>query len=314
MRLHRFAVIVLSFLTAPFAAGDHFPIAQGKTWLFSYLDQRGGWGDVLIDSGTVSWQMVQVTTDGAAPGTVTTTVRMLRTFNQYRKTYKPGGMMAGTANDSIFSPPRSKMDTVFFTSSTMETGIASRGDTCWSFVHDPKASFPAGKVSIRDTVVQYKGQATAASIIDQKSCRSRFSDRISYITVQDVGPVEYHNRSPEDLMDAFWETEWKLVDVATSVGHGEKPSTSTRTPLIRIHDKGIFFEGQVSCPGTLVVSFYNVNGVLLRTVETGISSAGFRRIEIPVSFRRGAPHASVPCIVRLVAPDGTHVTGMTALY
>jgi hypothetical protein len=309
MKPHLAMIAALLGVSASLAAGDHFPIAQGKTWLFNYIDKRGGWGSVITDSGTVSWRMQQVTTDGIAPGKVTTTVSICRTFGQIRKSFRPG-RTSEAAYDSIFSPPRTSVDTVYVASSNQETGVLFKGDTCWSFVHDPKATLPGGKLSIRDTVVQYNGQATAASIIDQSPCRSEYSDQSFYITAKDIGPVEYRNTSSEHLMDAFWATEWKLVEVGASIMPRGKPVAAAGSPCMIREGKRLFFEGPVGRTGKLVASFYNVNGALRGTVKTGISSAGFQRIEIPVDFHRGTAFASGPCILKLATPDGAEITGL----
>jgi hypothetical protein len=310
MKLRLSAIMLLIFSTAPFAAGDHFPIAQGETWLFSYADRRGGWGSVDLDSGTVSWRMLAVATDGTAPGKVTTTVMIRRTISQSRKSFKPG-RTTEAAYDSVFSPPRISLDTVFVTGGSQETGVAFKGDTCWSFVHDPNATPPAGKLMIRDTVVSYKGNATAASIIDQSPCRSRYSDRAFYITVRDVGPVEYHSSSSYLLVDESWQTDWKLIEAGVSTVAPDKPAAAAGPLHLSIRRKEVLFEGWVSRPGKLVASFYTVSGALMGTVETGISSTGFRRIEIPAASRRGIGPASGSCIIKLKTPDGTEITGRT---
>jgi hypothetical protein len=309
MKFRFFPIIVLSFVATIFAVGDHFPIAQGNTWLFSYVKSRGGWGTVIKDSGTVQWQMQLVTNDS-----VTTTITILRTFNLCRNIYTPGPREleggGGTAFDSVFSPPRTSVDTLYITSSNRETGLGFKGDTCKAFVHDPKASLPTGSLSVRDTLLPCMGKMTSASIIDQAPCRNIYADQELYITVQDIGPVEYHNHSSPYLMDAFWEADWKLIttNVATSIKIRKSPVALATSMRLLKQGKEALFEGLVSKTGKLIGSFYTVNGAMIGKFETEIASPGFQRILISGRSYRGKAGASGPCILKLLLPDGMKIT------
>jgi hypothetical protein len=313
MNFRFFSMIALSSVSIVVAAGDYFPIAQGNTWLFSSAKSSGGWGMVTTDSGTVQWQMQKVTNDTAA-AIVTTTIAVRRTYNLRRRIFNPGGHLpedSASAYDSVFIPPRTSGDTVYIKSSNKETGVLFQGDACWSFVHDPKATLPAGRLSVRDTTVSCLGKLTSASIIDPSPCRSRYTDLSSYITVKEIGPVEYHKQSSPYIMDAYWSEDWKLLstNVTTAIKIHKQPVVYAN-PLHRVTSvKHMIFEGIVSRAGKLIVTFYNANGAILGKYETEISSPGFHRIEIPGSCFVRTASACVPRIIKLLTPDGMELIG-----
>jgi hypothetical protein len=309
MKSRFFAIISLSFVSVVFGAGDHFPIAQGNSWLFSYVKSSGGWGSVRSDSGTMQWQMLAVS-NNAAPDTATAAIR--RIFNLCRTKYNPGSLPeggVGMAYDSVFSPPRPSLDTIYIKSGNL--GVTFKGDTCWSFVHDPKGSLPSGRVSVRDTSVPCMGNTAAASIIDQSPCHSIYDDLKFYITVQGIGPVEYHNHSSAYLMDAFWSEDWKLIttNVNTSVKPRTKPVAAAHSLRMVMFGKDVIIEGLVARTGKLTVSFYNVKGAVFGKFETEISLPGLQHIKIPGKSFGAITSVSGPCIIKLLSPDHREITG-----
>ncbi len=309
MKIRFLSIYALFFVTAVFAAGDHFPVAQGNSWLFSFVKSSGGWGTVITDSGTMEWRMQLVTNSSSG---LSAAITVKRTYNHCRKIYRPGGRLPGgseVAYDSVFSPPRVSVDSVTIISGNQDNGVTLQGDTCWSFVHDPQGSLPAGRLSVRDTAVSCMGKTASAVIIDQSPCRARFAEPVSYITVKDIGPVEYHLHSSPDLMDAFWAEDWKLISTnfTTPVKIQNTPRARSESPRLVRRGNNVILEGLVSAPGKLRGAFFKVNGAVLGSFETVVSSPGLQRILIPAAPFKAAAFASGPCIMKLVKPDGAEL-------
>jgi hypothetical protein len=64
------------------------------------------------------------------------------------------------------------------------------------------------------------------------------------------------------------------------------------------------FEGMVSRPGKVTVSFYRPTGALLGSYSSAALSAGWHRIEVPDASVAGVASAKGPVVVRMVLPDG----------
>lgn len=164
--------LAIVFLNS-FAVNDHFPTAQGNVWLFTYQKTNWAWEDSsfsLTVSGTMKWEIVSVASGMAVSSGVTNHIIIRRTTSINRRTAS-SALYPGSGYDSIFNPPRVSTDSFSMTGNNQATGVSFLGDTCWSFVHDPKASIPAGKLTIRDTTVSRLGKTMEASIIDPTQCR-----------------------------------------------------------------------------------------------------------------------------------------------
>jgi hypothetical protein len=318
MKFARATPVILFLSCGIFASGDYFPMVQGNTWLYSYVHSSGGWGNVQTDSGTVRWEMLRIKIEAVTEEKDAVKVAILRTFSQCRKKFVPGGRIGeggnATAYDSVFFPPRVTTDTVEAVGINLESGIAFKGDTCLSFVHDPKASIPAGRLAVRDTVVSCLGKSASAVILDQDPCRSAFIDRQRYIAVKDIGPVEYHTQNSPYLMDAFWNEDWKLIstNVGTSVLLPRQPVAPAGSGAWRLRAAGTkkILEGFAAMPGRLTGALYEVNGRLVSHFETAIASPGMQRIDLPEKSLQG--HAPGPRLLRLRTPDGAVMTGRVA--
>jgi hypothetical protein len=211
--LIRRAAIVLCASSA-LAAADHFPIAQGNAWLFSYKHVSGGWGVSTIDSGTIKWDIGPVFYGAAVPGGVTAHFTIRQTKSLCRRIYNPGSVLpgSGAAYDSIYVPFRVTVDSFAVASNGVNNGFAfPMSDTCWSFAHNPQDPSLAGKIAVRDTALSYSGKSLSASIIDPSPCRNPYSDVRYFITADSLGPVGYHTSSSPFIMDAFWQEDWSLV-------------------------------------------------------------------------------------------------------
>jgi hypothetical protein len=312
MKNHLWVILTLLLCAFSWAAGDHFPIAHGNAWLFTCV--KSNFGECLdgwctrTDSGTVKWEMVSVALGASVPGGVTTYITIKQTTSIVRRVVTGGTATpyAVSSYDSVFVPARVSIDSVRLTWKNSETGISILGDSCWSFVHDPRASIPAVKLAIRDTTVFCLGKTMGASIIDPALCRGKYDDLSWFITSADVGPVGYHMHSSPYIMDAAWQEDWSLTwtNVTTSVKIPINIVAGNRSVQIFNDGKKVILEGFFTRPGKIEVSLYNPAGSLLGNFSSSALSAGWQRIVIPHGTSSGAVLAKGIVIMKIELPDG----------
>jgi hypothetical protein len=194
-------------------AVDYFPAKVGNYWLFSYGSSSGGWGSIVVDSGSIKWEIRSIIATKSYPSQVTAMIEQTR--NLLRRTFTPGQIITGSPGyDSVYSPPRITRDSLYLHWLEPGNAITRDSDTCSIMAHDPAGALPAGTLIIRDTSVLYGGNSISAKIIDPSPCRGGMQqcDEPNWlITAAGIGPVRYFNRSPSCLMDAYWSETWKLL-------------------------------------------------------------------------------------------------------
>jgi hypothetical protein len=101
------------------------------------------------------------------------------------------------------------------------------------------------------------------------------------------------------LIDTFYVFKALSADMPVKRGN----SGAGRVSIYNV--KGLtVFEGMVSRPGKVTVSFYSPTGALLGSYSSAALAAGWQRIEVPDASIAGVASAKGPVIVRVILPDG----------
>jgi hypothetical protein len=304
-----FAFLLLA--SQALSAADHMPIRPGGSWLFLYRNITGGWGASTIDSGTVQWDVVRITTIMMSPAPFSALFRQTR--NLQRRIHTPIPIDGGMGYDSTFNPPRTTVDSFAIEWINPGNCVYFYHDSCCSFVKDPLAASSSDGIIIRDTAVAFKGKTLDAKVIDPFSCRNgaSCSTRPYYVTADAIGPVGYHTESSPCMMDYYYAQDWRLIDTgAATAGVRGKNSIDVRPHFANGFARAFRGQGKIvveaflKTPGEVTVTLYSLSGALLGCAKTKINVVGNSRIEVPDEALSAHPPAGVVvCVVEM--PDKT---------
>jgi hypothetical protein len=271
----RFFLSVLtsvSLLTA--AAADYFPVQERNAWTFSYTSiSMPVVPNPLItkDSGTVKWDIFE-----------NRNVEMVNvysvnvTYSLMRRTQTRSDT---TLSDSVFSPPRTTIDTVILTERIDQAGIAFSAATCAFAVHDPTTTMPA-ELSSKDTTVSFQGTAIAGKkmIASDCSCLDKWYS-YSFTLGPAIGPVEADIRLCSGVVGGSVTETWKLIDrdYPTAVIKGNVTPDACTTVAAEYSSGRITCSLNLGYPSPARIEVLDIKGRLIRPLFKGNLTAGSHR-------------------------------------
>lgn len=231
--------LILCIAPAIICAADFFPLAQGNGWTFSYESRS----TVIIpnspithDSGAVRWEILYGLANSVVIRTYILETRTLcrrAFFNDTELVY-----------DSIYSPPRTILDTILLqqgvaltqtgrTSDSIKNVISFYSAECPVALHDPAKPLPA-ELEIKDTAVHFNGSTLSSKKTIPSECSCLDGNAWSFVLADSIGPVEISiSRCPGLAGTGYSETR-RLTSRTFPASIGENPSVATRSRGIGI--------------------------------------------------------------------------------
>jgi len=283
--VRRFFLSVLaavSFLSSAPAA-DYFPVQERNAWAFSYTSSSMPVVPnplITKDSGTVKWDIFE---NRNVEMVNVYSVKETRCLTRRTQTRSDTSIY-----DSIYSPPRTTIDTVILRERIDQVGIAFSAATCAFAVHDPTTAMPA-ELSSKDTVVSFQGASIDCKkmIVSECSCLPKAMRSFSFTLGPVVGPVgAYVTACGAGL--ALNET-WQLVirDYPTTVVKGNAPSDAPKTVAADYSSGRITCSLNLGYPSPARIEVLDVKGRSIQPLFKGNLCAGSHRYiwNIPIKTR-----------------------------
>jgi hypothetical protein len=212
--------ILITLFSVSFIFADLFPVAEGNSWEFNYINNQGGWGGGIRDSGVVTWDIISLnksamTTQQSLVCTSSgnSSVEIQQIIKIFRKTvHQMFNEPESLYQDSIFDPPRVYCCTLSFVGN--ESILVNKSNANQVIIHEVKN---INTYEITQTRATYKGDSVPATLLNlmiiyNDSTEYERMDESGILLSPEIGPVEYYKKSPEDLMDVYWSEHWELIE------------------------------------------------------------------------------------------------------
>jgi hypothetical protein len=279
----RFVLSVLTSgtLLSASAADDYFPIEVGNAWNFSYVSTISPAvpnPPTTKDSGTVKWEVFSnVTLRPSIGSEEILIIGIKQTRSLIRRTMTNSEPSGGY--DSVFTPPRTTIDTIKFTQSLLApiaTPISFENDTCPFAVHYPTLAMPPN-LSSKDTTVSFQGSSIAVKKMIAPWCSSQLKDmRLYSFTLGPViGPVRAYV-TPLWIAGVSLNETWQLInrEYPTAVLKGNAPHAALQEIDINQRLERFSCSLNLEHESPVNISLLDVKGCLIKTLFKGNLNAG----------------------------------------
>jgi hypothetical protein len=273
--------LFLCIAPAIVCAADFFPLDQGNGWTFSYESRS----TVIIpnspithDSGAVQWKILY----GLANSVV------IRTYIQETRTLSHRTFFNDTelVYDSIYSPPRTILDTIVLqqgvaltqtgrTSDSIKNAISFYSAECPVALHDPAKPQPA-ELEIKDTAVQFNGSTLSCKKTIPSECSCLDGNAWSFVLADSIGPVEMSiSRCPGLAGTGYSETR-HLISRTFPASIRENPYAPTRSrgTGITVSKRGIRVTQPLGAEYPISIALFDAAGKVMKKYS-GIPSGPF---------------------------------------
>jgi hypothetical protein len=270
-----FLIVIASGALLSAIAADYFPVQARNAWTFSYASTSAPVvpnPPATKDSGTVKWEIYSI-----EPVEMVTVTRIKQIRNLVRRTVTQSGIPEGY--DSVFSPPRTTIDTVILTERIDQAGIGFSNATCSFAVHDPAIAMPA-ELSLKDTTVSFQGTPVACKkmIVSECSCLKRWYS-YSFTLGPAIGPVEAYITMCPNLAGSAYRETWKLIsrESPTHVISGTASPVIFKTIAVNLASGRIDCSLNLNHASPVRIEIFDLKGRVMQTLLKGNINAGSHR-------------------------------------
>jgi hypothetical protein len=271
-----FVILFTAGVLLSASAADYFPIEVGNAWTFSYVSTSAPVVPnplITRDSGTVKWDIF----DNRNVEMINVyTVKL--THSLARRSMWPSDCTA-VRIDSVFSPPRTTIDTVILRERIDQAGISFSDATCAFAVHDPTVAMPAN-LSAKDTTVPFVGAllpvACKKMIVSICSClKGHYA--YSFTLGPSIGPIEANINSV--LPGSSFQEKWKLInrEFPTAVLKATAPAAVLKTVAASQSLERVNCRLNLDHASPVRIEIIDLNGRVIRTLLKGLINAGYYR-------------------------------------